>query len=345
MATKKSSTVKAAPSAAPSGAFFDIPLELIIVEGQIRSRIDLEGEAFLAHVESIREKGILEPVIVTPREGKYLLISGERRLLACRKLGLATIPARVIDAVTAKDEILALQLTENLQREDLDPIDTAQAVVGYFQVRHAEEGFDVDGIINMMMNLEREPDRVKKEITDTVSVIVKISGKSLRSLERSCSLLKLPEEIQNALREGAIGVSQGYIFAVNLDHPNLMEIFQEAVGDGFTNAGLERALKKGLKPATESVRKRPFSLYRRSVQSMRSGIEEQVRRLQEKRSGGAADRSAGARRPGGGTAPGGPPRWQPHGGGAEEKTDSRVADTGAGGAVTEADNKKPVTRQ
>ena len=147
-------------SATPAAAFFDIPLALINVGEQVRSRIDQEGEEFLAHVESIREKGVLEPVIVTPRAGKYLLISGERRLLACRKLGLPTIPARVIDAVTAKDEILALQLTENLQRADLDPIDTAQAVVGYVQARHAEEGFDTDGIINTMMNLEREPDRV-----------------------------------------------------------------------------------------------------------------------------------------------------------------------------------------
>jgi hypothetical protein len=65
MGTKKSSAVKAAPSAAQSGAFFDIPLELIIVQDQIRSRIDHVGEAFLALVESIREKGVLEPVIVT----------------------------------------------------------------------------------------------------------------------------------------------------------------------------------------------------------------------------------------------------------------------------------------
>ena len=77
-----------------------------------------------------------------------------------------------------------------------------------------------------MVNLEREPDRVKKEIADTVSTIVKISGKSLRSLERVCSLLKLPEEIQNALREGKLGVSQGYIFAANLNHPCLMDICQ-----------------------------------------------------------------------------------------------------------------------
>jgi hypothetical protein len=55
-----------------------------------------------------------------------------------------------------------------------------------------------------------------------------------------------------------------------------MEIFQQAVGEGFTNAGLEKELKKGRKPVTPGVRKRPFSLYRRSVQSVRSSIEEQV---------------------------------------------------------------------
>ena len=109
-----------------------------------------------------------------------------------------------------------------------------------------------------------------------MTTIQKISGKSLTSLRRSCSLLKLPEEIQNALREGAIGVSQGYIFAANLDHPYLMDIFQKTVGEGFTNDGLEKELKKGRMPATtESVRKRSFSLYRRSVQSVRTSIEEQ----------------------------------------------------------------------
>jgi hypothetical protein len=179
---------------------------------------------------------------------------------------------------TAKDGILALQLTEILQRADLDPIDTARAMVGYFQIRHPEESLDAEGIINTMILVEREPERVKTDVVFTVNTIQKISGKSISSLKRSCSFLKLPEEIQNALREGKLGVSQGYIFAANLDHPNLLNIFQEAIGEaGFTNAELEKALKKGLKPATpNSLRKRPFSLYRRSVQSMKTGIEEQA---------------------------------------------------------------------
>ena len=94
-------------------------------------------------------------------------------------------------------------------------------------------------------------------------------------MKRICSLLNLPEEIQNALREGVIGVSQGYIFAANLDHPLLMDIFQRAIGEGFTNVGLEKELKKGLKPTAMAVRKKSFSLYRGSVQSVRTGIEEQ----------------------------------------------------------------------
>ena len=126
-----------------------------------------------------------------------------------------------------------------------------------------------------MILLQREPERINAEIVATVATIQKITGKSLSSLRRSCSLLKLPEEIQNALREGLIGVSQGYIFAANLDHPLLMDIFQKAIGEGFTNAGLEKELKKGLKPATTTVRKKSFSLYRGSVQSLMTGIDEQ----------------------------------------------------------------------
>jgi ParB family transcriptional regulator, chromosome partitioning protein len=277
--TARSPILKAAKSAAPSGAFLDIPVELIAIEGQIRSRIDQEGEPFLALVESIRKEGVLEPIIVTPQEGKYRLISGERRLQACRKLGLTAIPARVVDEVTAKDEIIALQLTENLQRADLDPIDTAQAVVGFIQARHAGEDVEVDGIINTMVTLEREPDRVPKEVADTVSAIVNISGKSLRSVQRTCSLLKLPEEIQKALREERIGVSQGYIFAANTDLPCLLDIFRKALKreEGITNAELEKVIKKARKPVTPGkVNKRPFSQFIRSVQSVQSGIEEQA---------------------------------------------------------------------
>ena len=121
-----------------------LPLEDIIVEEQIRSGIDTEGESFKALMESIKDRGVLEPVLITPKDDKYLLICGERRYLAAQKLGLECIPARVLDTITQEDEILAYQLTENLQREDLNPMDQAKGILAFVQARHPDKGYDVD---------------------------------------------------------------------------------------------------------------------------------------------------------------------------------------------------------
>ena len=280
MATKKGKAAKAATRgmkgpmrrAAQAKAFLDIPSELIDVEGQIRTQIDQEGEPFLALVESIRGKGVLEPLIVTPKGERYRLISGERRLLAGRKLGLATLPARVIESVEAKEELIALQLTENLQRAELDPVDTALAVLQFIQARHAGEDVDVDGAMNAMILMEREPERVPEVVVGTLTTIGKITGKSLSSLRRSCSLLKCPDEMKMAVRDGSLGVSLAYLFAQNLDHPKLMELFKQAVDGKFTYPELEKELKKR-QTATGGARKHPFSQYRKSVESVRAGIE------------------------------------------------------------------------
>jgi ParB family chromosome partitioning protein len=280
--TKKSSTTKAAkagafsnaPGAAPAGSFQEIPPELIVMESQIRSRIDQEGEAFKGLVESIREKGVLEPILVTPVEENYRLISGERRLLAARVLGLATVPARVIDGVSARDEVLALQLTENLQRADLDPIDTALALVAYIQAKSGGSPVPVEEIISALITLERDPERLPQEVADIVSAIQKITGKSLRSLERGFSLLTLPGEIQQALREGSLGVSQGYLLAAHLDHPRLTELFGKAAAGDITTAQLEKELKKGQSPSpADTTQKDAVARFRRSVGSVKSGIE------------------------------------------------------------------------
>jgi ParB-like chromosome segregation protein Spo0J len=109
-----------------SREFMYLPLGRIMVEEQIRTGIDTDRESFNALMESIKDRGVLEPLLVTPKDGNYLLLCGERRFFASRKLALEAIPVRVMDAVTQKDEILALQLTENMQREDLNPVDQAK---------------------------------------------------------------------------------------------------------------------------------------------------------------------------------------------------------------------------
>ena len=255
--------------------FMYLPLESIIVEEQIRSRINAEGESFKALMESIKERGVIEPIIVTPRGDKYLLICGERRYMASSMLGMEPIPARILDAATQKDEILAYQLTENLQREDLNPMDQAKGILSFVQARHPDKGYDVDGVINELMNYNLKPDSVLKEVTDTVSVIAEISGKSTRTLHRTISLLKLSDEIQAAIRAGTLPVSQGYLFAANLECPDLMKIFNNIMKAPVTNAALERMLTeyKKVKRDLSGMKPKPLTKQYASLRSMKTVIQ------------------------------------------------------------------------
>jgi len=222
--------------------FLYLPLGSIIVEEQIRSSIDTTSESFKALMESIKDKGVLEPVLVTPKDGKYLLLCGERRYLAAQKLGHESIPARVVNEITQKDEILAVQLTENLQREDLNPIDQAKGILAYIQAKHPEKNYNLDGVMSDLVSYEMRPGDISKEIADTVSAIAEISGKSIRTLLRTISLLKLVPKIQDVISIGKLPVSQGYLFAANLGSPDFFTIFDEIMEMPVTNIKLEKML-------------------------------------------------------------------------------------------------------
>jgi ParB-like chromosome segregation protein Spo0J len=100
MATKKTTD---------SLEFLYLPLGDIIVEEQIRSKIDTESESFKALMASVKDEGCIEPVHVTQKDDKCLLLCGERRYLAAQKLGMESIPVRNFNNTKQKDEILAIQ--------------------------------------------------------------------------------------------------------------------------------------------------------------------------------------------------------------------------------------------
>ncbi len=255
--------------------FLYLPLENIIVEEQIRSGIDTESESFKALMESIKDRGVLEPVLVTPKDGKYLLLCGERRYLAALKLGLLTIPARILDAITQKDEILAFQLTENLQREDLNPMDQAKGILAFIQSKHPDKVYDVDGVMSDLTSYNRRPEDLPEEIAITVIAISEIIGKSIMTMFRTISLLKLPDEIQAAIRAGTLPVSQGYLFAANLDCPDREKIFQDIMNTPVTNPVLNNLLTayKKVKPEPGKTKPIPMTKQIASLRSFESGIE------------------------------------------------------------------------
>lgn len=160
------SNLKAEESLKQSG-FQLIPIEKIAAhQDQPRKGFPPEGIEELA--ASIKEKGILQPVVVSrsPHPGEYLLICGERRLRAARLCGLQEIPAVVKEV--ARDEFLEWALIENIQREDLNPLEEAEACQRLVEDRRYSQeelakriGKDRSTVANML-RLLRLPDEVRQ---------------------------------------------------------------------------------------------------------------------------------------------------------------------------------------
>jgi ParB family transcriptional regulator, chromosome partitioning protein len=230
------------PATTTTTEFQNIPLNLIIVEKQIRTGADVDDEASQGLKDSIAAKGVLEPILVTPLGEKYRLLAGERRYRACQQLGLETIPARILPDVQPGEEVLTIQLIENLQRQEIDPIDKANGILEFFQSRH--EGMELEAVFSTLVTCDRDPARVENEFAETVSAISKYVGMTTRTIENLLSLLTLPQEICDAVKTGAVPVSQGYILAANVENPGLMAVFESILANPVTNKRLTELLKK-----------------------------------------------------------------------------------------------------
>lgn len=159
-------------------------------------------------VLSIKEHGILEPLLVRPRSGgEYELVAGERRYRAAQKLGLAEVPV-VIRKLT-DEEALALSLIENLHREDLNPVEETE---GILQLLSLKLNVAVEETISLLYRMQNE---AKGKVTQ--NVLGSQSGEEVKSLFDSLGLmswesfassrlplLKLPTEVLDALRRGEI---------------------------------------------------------------------------------------------------------------------------------------------
>lgn len=163
---------------------------------------------------SITARGLIQPVIVRPLgDGRYELIAGERRWRAARQAGLARIPAVVRTAESA--EAIELALIENIQRQDLNPVETAQAY------RHLTETFD----------LSHE------------EIAVKV-GKDRSSVTNLLRLLNLPEEIQQDLASGALSVGHARAILGISDHESQLAARTAVLAKGLSVRETELLVKR-----------------------------------------------------------------------------------------------------
>lgn len=173
---------------------------------QPRRHFDPEGLEELA--SSIREVGVLQPILVRETPGGYELVAGERRLRASKMAGRTTIPARVVEVTPQDQHVLAL--VENLQRQDLSPVEEARSLA---------ELLERSGMTQM-------------ELARRI-------GRSQAAVANKLRLLKLAPSVQKLIEEGKLGERQARAL-VGLDEADQIRLASEAVNESVTAREMER---------------------------------------------------------------------------------------------------------
>lgn len=191
---------------------FEIPVSRIIPNPH-QPRRDFKEESLNELAESIRSEGLLQPVVVRRQDKMFELIAGERRWRACQQLKLKVIPARIVEATETSSAVLSL--IENLQREDLNPIEEA---MGY-------------------ASLMRDFDLTQEQVAERV-------GKSRAAVANSLRLLQLQREVQAYLIKGLISVGHAKVLLGVESAENRLLLARQSIERGWSVREIERQVEQ-----------------------------------------------------------------------------------------------------
>jgi ParB family chromosome partitioning protein len=213
----------------------------LISPNPYQPRLDFNLQAMNELKESIRDKGLIQPITVRKVNHHYELIAGERRLRAAIEVGLGRIPAYIINIQT-KEEMLEFALIENVQREKLNPIEQAQA----------------------FLRLINECNLTQDEVAQKIS-------KDRSTITNLLRLLKLPKQIQDSIKTGEISVGHGRALVSIEDIDYQKQIWQKVLKQGLS----VRILEKLVKEHSEVKPNKSIKVSKKSVYI--SKIEDQLR--------------------------------------------------------------------
>lgn len=200
----------------------EIPLAEIRANPQQPRRF-IDEEAIQGLATSIKNHGLLQPIVVRKVDGGYELVAGERRFRASRLAGRTTVPAMVIDAEGIRS--LELALIENIQRENLTPLDEAAA---YQQL-----------VLSTGVTHQELAQRV---------------GKSRAAVTNALRLLELPEPIRDRLATGELSAGQARALLAARSQERMLELAEEAILNRWSVRELEESVRGGQPPAARKPR-------------------------------------------------------------------------------------------
>lgn len=244
------------------GGLRELPVEQI-VPNRRQPRTDFDEASLQALAASIRQAGVMQPIMVRPSEGGFELVAGERRWRAAKLVGLATIPA----VVRPMDDRVAaeLALIENIQREDLNPMERAIALRRLaidFELTHQEiadrVGLDRASVSNLLRlsDLDRATAdlvRAGRLSQGHAKALLGISDLTMRAslvsrcLSEDWSVRALEREVQKALQSGTAvgGASTGDPTKVSARDANVADLERQLAEHLGTRVSLQLGRKKG----------------------------------------------------------------------------------------------------
>ncbi|MDH7604740.1 MAG: ParB/RepB/Spo0J family partition protein [Melioribacter sp.] len=235
------------------GKSFDILTKIPVNQispNPYQPRTVFEPEALEELKKSILENGLIQPITVRRVDKeKYELISGERRLRACKEIGIKEIPAYIIK-VDTKEAMLALSLIENIQREKLNPIEVANAYK-----------------------------RLMDECNLSQEEIAKRVGKDRTTITNFIRLLKLPEPIQKSLIENKITTGHARAL-INLPSEAVqLEIHEKIIKKSLSVRKVEELVRKYLESRNGQNKKKSLSLRVDLANASQRNLEEKLQSI------------------------------------------------------------------
>lgn len=230
----------AAPARIPSEGLLQVDIDLID-PSPYQPRTHFREQALEELAQSIRSSGIIQPLVVRKIGNRYQLIAGERRWRAAQRAPIGRVPVVVRDV--PEETALEMALVENLQREDLNPIEQARAF-----------------------------ERLVEEFHFTQEEVAERTGKDRATIANSLRLLKLEETIQDMLEEGRLSAGHARALLAIADPKERYDLARRIARGGMTVRQVERL-------ATRSTRTRPAPTVTVVDPNTKAAIDEMQRRF------------------------------------------------------------------
>ncbi|PPJ64782.1 ParB/RepB/Spo0J family partition protein [Cuspidothrix issatschenkoi] len=198
-------------------------------------------------VQSVKEHGILQPLLVRAVNDEFELVAGERRLRAAKEAGLTEVP--IISKELSDIQTLQIALVENLQREDLNPVEETEGILELLRIELDVNSGEVISILNQVANAKKRnldlTENVSRQLEIIESVLQNVGRFTAESFRTSrLPLLNLPDDVLETLRQGQLEYTKARAIAKLKDDGERRELLDKVLNENLSLSEIKQLVKE-----------------------------------------------------------------------------------------------------